>query len=64
MTKRKPSMTGAEDAAITRAAELDVDSPPLTDAQLKKMRPAREVLSKVLGEERIDAILKSREPTR
>lgn len=60
-TKRKiRPMTDAEDAAITRAAQSDPDSPPLTDAQLKKMRPAREVLTKALGKERTDALLKRR----
>jgi hypothetical protein len=29
-------------AALTRAAESDADNPPLTDAQLKRMRPARD----------------------
>lgn len=61
MTKRKfPPMTDAEDAAITRAAERDSDSAPLSDEQLRKMRPAREVLSNVLGKERADAVLKRR----
>ncbi|VVD78748.1 hypothetical protein PFI31113_00996 [Pandoraea fibrosis] len=60
-TKRKTQpMTDAEDAAITRAAQSDPDSPPLTDTQLKKMRPAREVLTKALGKERTDALLKRR----
>ena len=51
-------MTDAEDAAITRAAETDPDNPPLTDQQLGQMRPAREVLTEVLGKERADAVLK------
>ncbi|WP_170936081.1 hypothetical protein [Pandoraea sp. PE-S2R-1] len=55
-------MNDAENTTITRAAELDVDSPPLTDAQLKKMHPAREVLSRELGKDRTDAILKRFEP--
>lgn len=53
-------MTDAEDAAITRAAETDSDSAPLSGEQLRKMRPAREVLSNVLGKERADAVLKRR----
>jgi hypothetical protein len=53
-------MTDAEDAAITHAAQSDPDSPPLTDAQLKKMRPASEVLTKALGKERTDTLLKRR----
>ncbi|MDR3398754.1 MAG: BrnA antitoxin family protein [Pandoraea sp.] len=60
-TKRRlQPMTDAEDAAITRAAESDPDSPPLTDAQLRKMRPARDVLTAALGKERADALLKRR----
>lgn len=37
------AMTPAEDAAITAAAASDPDSLPLTDAQLKELRPATEV---------------------
>lgn len=60
-TKRNPqTMTDAEDAAITRAAQSDPDSPPLTDAQLKRMRPARDVLTQALGKERADTLLKRR----
>lgn len=61
MTKRRsPPLTDAEDAAITRAAETDPDNPPLTDQQLGQMRPAREVLTEVLGKGRADAVLKRR----
>ncbi|CAG9184046.1 BrnA antitoxin family protein [Cupriavidus pampae] len=60
-TKRKFHIpTDAEDAALTRAAESDPDSPPLTDAQLKSMRPARDVLPELLGRERADALMKRR----
>jgi len=34
-----------EDAAIHAAALSDPDCPPMTDAQLARLRPAREVLS-------------------
>jgi uncharacterized protein (DUF4415 family) len=37
-------MTDEEDAALTAAAEADPDSPPLTDEQLARMRPAHEVV--------------------
>jgi len=40
--------TDEEDAAITAAALSDPDCPPMTDAQLAGLRPAREVLSPVL----------------
>jgi len=40
--------TDEEDAAITAAALSDPDCPPLTDAQLARMRPAREVLPPAL----------------
>lgn len=33
----------AEDAAITSAAKSDIDNPPMTDAQLKQLRPLREM---------------------
>jgi uncharacterized protein (DUF4415 family) len=39
-----------EDAAITAAAQSDVDNLPLTDVQLKRMRPAREVLPQIVGD--------------
>lgn len=61
MTKRKRHpMTDAEDAAITRAAKADPDNLPLTEAQLRNMRPAREVLSEALGPAEAAAILKRR----
>jgi len=37
-----------EDAAITAAALSDPDCPPMTDAQLARLRPAREVLPPAL----------------
>jgi len=40
--------TDEEDAAITAAALSDPDCPPMTDAQLARMRPAREVLPPAL----------------
>jgi len=51
MPKLKPDhifVTDEEDAAITAAALSDPDCPPLTDAQLARMRPAREVLPPAL----------------
>ena len=39
----------AEDTEITRAAEGDLGAPPLSDAQLANMRPASEMLQKILG---------------
>lgn len=50
--------TDAEDAAITRAAQSDPDAPPLTDEQLARMRPARDVLAEVLGPEKADKLIK------
>jgi len=37
--------TDAQDAAIRAAALSDPDCPPMTEAQLARLRPAREVLS-------------------
>jgi len=51
MPKLKPDhifVTDEEDAAITAAALSDPDCPPLTDKQLARMRPAREVLPPAL----------------
>jgi uncharacterized protein (DUF4415 family) len=35
--------TGEDDAALIAAAESDPDNPPLTDEQVRRMRPAHEV---------------------
>jgi uncharacterized protein (DUF4415 family) len=46
-TSAKPKirdLSPAEDAAIVRAALSDPDAHPLTDEELAKFRPAREVL--------------------
>jgi uncharacterized protein (DUF4415 family) len=60
-TKRKFHIpSDAEDSAITRAAESDPDNPPLTDAQLKRLRPAREVLPALVGEKAAGELLKQR----
>lgn len=60
-TKRKFHVpTAAEDAALTTAAESDGDNLPLTDEQLKNMRPARDVLPAMVGERAADALLKRR----
>jgi uncharacterized protein (DUF4415 family) len=40
--------TDEEDARITAAALADPDAQPMTDEQLARMRPAREVLSPAL----------------
>ncbi|MBO0905556.1 hypothetical protein [Jiella sonneratiae] len=39
-----------EDAAITTAALSDPDNPPLTDEELDRMRPARDVMPRELFE--------------
>jgi len=47
MPKLKPDhifVTDEEDAAITAAALSDPDNPPLTDEELARMRPAKDVL--------------------
>lgn len=60
-TKRKFDIpTAAKDAALTKAAASDADNPPLTDAQLKRMRPAREALPAMVGEPAAEALLKRR----
>ncbi|MFM0248687.1 Uncharacterized conserved protein, DUF4415 family [Burkholderia sp. GAS332] len=59
-TKRKFHIPGpAEDEALTKAAERDADNPPLTDAQLKRMRPARDALPAMVGTQAAAALLKS-----
>ncbi|MGO4326215.1 BrnA antitoxin family protein [Cupriavidus sp. 2TAF22] len=50
----------AEDRALTLAAESDPDNPPLTDEELARMRPAREVLPKLIGEKAAQPLLKPR----
>ncbi|NPT62536.1 BrnA antitoxin family protein [Paraburkholderia elongata] len=58
-TKRKFHIPdAAEDAALTRAAESDADNLPLTDAQLKRMRPARDALPTMVGEKAAAAVLR------
>ncbi|WP_020200424.1 MULTISPECIES: BrnA antitoxin family protein [Cupriavidus] len=60
-TKRKIHIPADdEDRALTRAAESDRDNPPLTDAQLARMRPAREALPELVGETAAKALLKPR----
>lgn len=60
-TKRKFHIpSDAEDSAITRAAESDADNPPLTDAQLKRMKPARDALPALVGEKAAGELLKRR----
>ena len=43
-----------EDAAITAAALSDPDNPPLTDEQMDRMRPARDVMPRELFEKLTD----------
>lgn len=52
--------TPEEDAAITRAAAEDPDAHELTDADIARMRPAREVLPKIMGKEMAEALMKRR----
>ncbi|WP_439683944.1 Phage protein [Cupriavidus oxalaticus] len=60
-TKRKIHIpTEAEDEALTRAALSDPDNPPLTSAELARMRPAREVLPNLVGEKAAKAMLRPR----
>ncbi|SPR95829.1 BrnA antitoxin family protein [Cupriavidus taiwanensis] len=60
-TKRKVHIpTDDEDKALTRAAQGDRDNPPLTDAELARMRPAREVLPRLVGEKAAQALLRPR----
>ena len=52
MRRRAPLIrpTAEEDAAITAAALSDPDNPPLTDEQIDRMRPARDVMPRDLFE--------------
>ena len=50
--------TGAEDEALTRAAQSDPDNPLLTDEELASMRPAREILPLLIGENAARLLLK------
>ncbi|AQV96101.1 hypothetical protein BJN34_19695 [Cupriavidus necator] len=60
-TKRKIQIpSNAEDKALTLAARADADNPPLTARELARMRPAREVLPKLVGEETARAMLQPR----
>lgn len=43
MRRRLVRPTPEEDAAITAAAENDPDNPPLTDEEMRQMRPFAEV---------------------
>lgn len=52
----------ADDDALTRAAEADPDSPPMTDTELAKMQPASVVLPKILGAEAAAELLRPRRP--
>lgn len=50
----------AEDAAITHAAAADPDAHELSDEQLKRMRPAREILPLLVGKKNAEALMKPR----
>ena len=56
MKRRRPLIrpTPEEDAAITAAALSDPDNPPLTDEQMDRMRPARDVMPRELFEKLTD----------
>jgi uncharacterized protein (DUF4415 family) len=41
--------TDEDDAALIAAAEADPDNPPLTDDQLRRMRPAHEVCPQLVA---------------
>ncbi len=49
-TRRQPTPT--EDAAITAAAKRDPDNPPLTDGDLARLRPAREIVPDIVSAHR------------
>ncbi len=53
-------VTAAEGAAIRRAAAADLDARELTDGELAQMRPASEVLPKILGKANAEALMKRR----
>jgi uncharacterized protein (DUF4415 family) len=57
--KSAQEMTDEEDAAITAAAYADPDNPPLTGAQLSRMRPMSETNPERLA--RLEAARKARE---
>ena len=56
MKRRRPLIrpTPEEDAAITAAALSDPDNPPLTDEQMDRMRPARDMMPRELFEKLTD----------
>lgn len=62
MSKRKVPypVTDVEDAAIRKAAASDPDAPELTDAELAEFKPAREVLPRILGDDKAEAMMKRR----
>ncbi|KAA0181383.1 hypothetical protein FX016_11085 [Cupriavidus gilardii] len=49
-----------EDAAIARGIAGDPDAVELPTERIKRMRPAREVLAEVLGEEKAESLTKRR----
>ncbi len=57
--KSAEEMTAEEDATITASALADPDNPPLTDAQLNRMRPMSEINPERVA--RLEAARKARE---
>lgn len=62
MSKRKilRPVTEAEEAAIRQAAASDPDAPELSNEELAEFRPAKDVLSKIVGQENADVLMKRR----
>ena len=48
----------ADEAAINKGIALDRDNPELTDEDFRRMRPAKEVLPKILPEKAAERMLK------
>jgi len=48
MRKKIPLNTPEEEAAINKAANSDKNNPPMTNAELAKMRPAIEVIPAIV----------------
>lgn len=58
--RRIVPVTKEENEAINRAAASDPDARELTDAELARMRPAREVLPEIMGRKNAEALMKRR----
>lgn len=60
-TKRKIHIpSDAEDKALTLAARADAGNPPLTARELARMRPAREILPRLVGDKMALVMLQPR----